>query len=182
MATSLAAAAVMLMVFNSSVAPYGRGFSFVEVFSLSVGTRSVFDNLMFNLHRTITFCEYDDLEILHRVQYLVLSPRAVVLGLSCGGGGSTGARVRRRIWLSPPRRCSRSWAHAGAVLAHQLGRAPRAVRVSAVWRAADAGRAGPRTAADRRGVDRLERGHGRHVPTASSRRSGRSSSSGIAGA
>ena len=68
-AASLVAAAVMLMVFNRTVAPYSRGFSFVEVFSLSVGTRSILENVMFNLNRTVTFSEYDDLEILHRVQY-----------------------------------------------------------------------------------------------------------------
>ncbi len=87
-AASLAAAAVMLMIFNRTVAPYSRGFSFVEVFSLSVGTRSVLENLLFNLNRTVTFSEYDDLEILHRVQVpgAFSSPRWR-LRLHCGGVG-----------------------------------------------------------------------------------------------
>ena len=93
-ATSLVAGAVMLIAFNSSVAPYGRGFSFVEVFSLSVGARSVFDNLMFNLHRTITFSEYDDLEILHRVQYWSVLLAAIVLWMVL--------RWRRLDWRSGP--------------------------------------------------------------------------------
>jgi hypothetical protein len=68
-AASLVAAAVMLMIFNRTAAPYAGGFSFVQVFSLSVGTRSIVENLLFNLGRTVTFSEYDDLEILHRIQY-----------------------------------------------------------------------------------------------------------------
>jgi len=68
-AGSLAAAAVMFMVFNRTVAPYSRGFSFVAFFSRSPGNETIVDNVMFNLRRTITFSEYDALEILHRIQY-----------------------------------------------------------------------------------------------------------------
>lgn len=66
---SLVAGVAMLMVFNRTVAPYARGFSFVEVFNLGVRARSIVENVVFNVGRTLTFSEYDDLEILHRVQY-----------------------------------------------------------------------------------------------------------------
>jgi len=68
---SLVVGVVMLMIFNRTVAPYSRGFSFVELLNRSGSrdTPSIVDNLMFNLSRTVTFSEYDDLEILHRLQY-----------------------------------------------------------------------------------------------------------------
>lgn len=80
-AASLVVAAVMLMIFNRTVAPYSRGFSFVQVFSLSVGTNSILENLLFNLRRTITVSEYDDLEILHRSQYWGFLALTLVLGV-----------------------------------------------------------------------------------------------------
>jgi hypothetical protein len=66
---SLAVGVVMLMVFNRTVAPYSRGFSFTAFFNRSTGNETVVDNVLFNLRRTVTFSEYDVLEILHRVQY-----------------------------------------------------------------------------------------------------------------
>jgi hypothetical protein len=68
-AVSLVAAGVMLLAFNRSVAPYSRGFSFVEAFSFSGGGDSIAGNLLFNLRRTVTFAEYNELEIIHRLQY-----------------------------------------------------------------------------------------------------------------
>jgi hypothetical protein len=68
-AASLVVGAAMLMIFNRTVAPYSRGFSFVEMFNRSPDNPSIVDNLVFNLTRTVTFSEYDDLEILHRLQY-----------------------------------------------------------------------------------------------------------------
>jgi hypothetical protein len=68
-AASVVVGIVMLLVFNRTVAPYSRGFSFVEMFNRSPGNPSLVENLMFNLNRTVTFSEYDDLEILHRLQY-----------------------------------------------------------------------------------------------------------------
>jgi hypothetical protein len=69
-AGSLIVGVVMLMIFNRTVAPYAGGFSFVTVLSQPAGSpQSVFANLSFNLRRTVTFSEYDDLEILHRIQY-----------------------------------------------------------------------------------------------------------------
>jgi hypothetical protein len=71
LAASLVLGVVMLMIFNRTVAPYSRGFSFVELLNRSGSrdTPSIVDNLLFNLNRTVTFSEYDDLEILHRLQY-----------------------------------------------------------------------------------------------------------------
>jgi hypothetical protein len=69
LAASLVAGAVLFMIFNRTVAPYSRGFSFVEIFNRSPDTPSIVENLLFNLNRTFTFSEYDDLEILHRLQY-----------------------------------------------------------------------------------------------------------------
>jgi hypothetical protein len=66
---SLIVGAIMLMIFNRTVAPYTGGFSFVAVFSRSAEQATVLDNLLFNLRRTVTFSEYDNLEILHRIQY-----------------------------------------------------------------------------------------------------------------
>jgi hypothetical protein len=77
---SLLVGAAMLTIFNRTVAPYARGFSFVEVFNLGVRARSVLENVMFNLGRTIAFGEYDDLEILHRAQYWGVL--VVVIGLA----------------------------------------------------------------------------------------------------
>jgi hypothetical protein len=66
---SLVIGAMMLMIFNRTVAPYTGGFSFVAVFSRSAEQATVLSNLLFNLRLTVTFSEYDDLEILHRIQY-----------------------------------------------------------------------------------------------------------------
>jgi hypothetical protein len=90
---SLVAAALMLIAFNRSVAPYSRGFSFVEVFNFSIGTNSIVENVLFNLRRTVTFSEYDDLEILHRIQYWVFLTFAAVLAI-------------RRWWQRADRRSS----------------------------------------------------------------------------
>jgi hypothetical protein len=70
-AASVVIGGVMLMIFNRTVAPYSRGFSFVELLNRSGArdTPSIVENLMFNLNRTVTFSEYDHLEILHRLQY-----------------------------------------------------------------------------------------------------------------
>ena len=66
---SLIIGAVILMIFSRTVAPYTGGFSFVALFSRSAEQTTVLSNLLFNLRRTVTFSEYDDLEILHRIQY-----------------------------------------------------------------------------------------------------------------
>jgi hypothetical protein len=89
---SLVVGAVMLLIFNRTVAPYSRGFSFVEMFNRSPGNPSVVENLMFNLNRTVTFSEYDDLEILHRLQYWSFMLATLVAAV---------ALWRRRRWHSP---------------------------------------------------------------------------------
>jgi hypothetical protein len=78
---SLVAAAVMLLVFNGTVAPYSRGFSFVAAFNRSPYNPSIVDNVWFNLRRTVTFSEYDALEILHRVQYWGVLAAAIAMAI-----------------------------------------------------------------------------------------------------
>lgn len=77
---SLVAGTLMLVIFNRTVAPYARGFSFVELLNRSSNAPSVIDNVMFNLRRTITPSEYDMLEIVHRAQYWAFM--AVASGLA----------------------------------------------------------------------------------------------------
>jgi hypothetical protein len=77
---SLVVGALMLVIFNRTVAPYARGFSFVELLNRSANAPSIVDNLMFNLRRTVTPSEYDVLEIVHRAQYWVFM--AVATGLA----------------------------------------------------------------------------------------------------
>jgi hypothetical protein len=93
-AVSVAAGAVMLMIFNRTVAPYSRGFSFVELFNRAPGNPSIVENLTFNLRRTIMFSEYDVLEILHRIQYWGFLVAALALAV--------GLWWRRAGWRSGP--------------------------------------------------------------------------------
>lgn len=82
LALSLATGAAMLLIFNRTVAPYSRGFSFVELLNRSANAPSVVDNLLFNLRRTLTFSEYDALEIVHRLQYWTFMAGAIVLAVA----------------------------------------------------------------------------------------------------
>jgi hypothetical protein len=94
-AVSLVVGAAMLMIFNRTVAPYSRGFSFVELLNRSGSrdTPSIVGNLMFNLNRTVTFSEYDDLEILHRLQYWGFLAATLVTAVVLS---------RRSSWRSAP--------------------------------------------------------------------------------
>jgi hypothetical protein len=80
---SLVAGVVMLMIFNRTVAPYSRGFSFVDVLNQTPGSPAILENLLFDLRRTVTLSEYDALEILHRAQYwgFLVAALALALGL-----------------------------------------------------------------------------------------------------
>ena len=96
-AVSLVVGVVMLMIFNRTVAPYSRGFSFVELLNRSGSrdTPSIVGNLMFNLNRTVTFSEYDDLEILHRLQYWGFLAATLVAAVALW-------RRQRSNWRSGP--------------------------------------------------------------------------------
>jgi len=91
---SLVVGTVLLMIFNRTVAPYSGGFSFVALFSRSAEQATVLNNLLFNLRRTVTFSEYDDLEILHRVQYWGFLVSALAFAVVL--------RWRRSDWRSGP--------------------------------------------------------------------------------
>jgi hypothetical protein len=81
-ALALVAGAVILVVFNRTVAPYSRGFSFVELLNGSEHLTSVVGNMLFNLRRTITPSEYDVLEVVHRLQYWGFAACTIVLTLT----------------------------------------------------------------------------------------------------
>jgi hypothetical protein len=93
-AGSLIVGVIILMIFNRTVAPYAGGFSFVTVLSQPTGSpQSIFANLLFNLRRTVTFSEYDDLEILHRIQYWGFLVATLGLAITIW---------RRSAWRSAP--------------------------------------------------------------------------------
>jgi hypothetical protein len=67
----LALAFVILLAYSRMTAPFGTGFFFLKVMSLSVGFRAVLGNLMFNVDRTLNVSDYQPLEILQRLQYWI---------------------------------------------------------------------------------------------------------------
>jgi hypothetical protein len=84
---TLAAAALLgiaiLIAYNRSVAPFPTGFFFLKLFDLTVGVRAVWDNVRFNITKTLAFREYQPLEVLHRVQYwgwLIMATATVAIG------------------------------------------------------------------------------------------------------
>ena len=82
-----------------TVAPYTGGFSFVAVFSRSTEQATVLNNLLFNLRRTVTFSEYDDPEILHRVQYWGFLVGALTVAVVAAlAPAQTGAEGPSPIW------------------------------------------------------------------------------------
>jgi hypothetical protein len=101
-AASLIVGAAMLMIFNRTVAPYSGGFSFIAAFARSTQQATISDNLLFNLRRTVAFSEYDDLEILHRVQYWGFLVGALALAVV--------------LWWRRRSRWSGSFAHVGVTV------------------------------------------------------------------
>lgn len=68
-AGSLVAAALIVLAYSRTIAPFGTGFFFLRALNLSVTGQSLIDSVSFNIRRMMTLGEYQPIEVLHRFQY-----------------------------------------------------------------------------------------------------------------
>jgi hypothetical protein len=78
---SLLYGAAAMYVYNSTTAPYGRGFFFLRVASLSVPVEALVDNVRANLQRISRTDQYRSIELLQRYQYVAVLLTAILASI-----------------------------------------------------------------------------------------------------
>ena len=97
---SLLLAVSLLMAYSRTTAPFPTGFFFLRVLDLSAGASAIWNNLRFNILRTVEPGEYEPLEVLLRIQYWGWLAAAVVIATNALRHGPRRLRTSRVTHLT----------------------------------------------------------------------------------